>query len=424
MTNASPSEEGPRGRRPRILFVAEAVTLAHVARPLALAGGLDPARYEVVFASEPRFGEPWRGREFEYRPIRSIPPDQFLAALRAGRPVYDSKTLETYLAEDLALIRQVEPDVIVGDFRLTLAVGARIAKVPYLAIANAYWSPFADPSYPMPEFPLSRFLGVRQATPLIHLAQPMAFALHTRPLNRLRKAHGLASLGDDLRRTYTEADRTLYADVPELVPTRGLPNNHHYLGPVEWSPTIEAPPWWDEVPGDRPVIYTTMGSSGRPDLLANVLQALGDLPANVIAATAGKVIKGRIPSNARVAPYLPGREAAARSRLVICNGGSPTTHQALGVGTPVLGLAENLDQHLNMRAIVDRGAGLLVRSEHARPRDIRLAVERLLGKPSFRSVANDLAQTFARYDAQARFQAILDEVIQAGLSERIVSLRM
>jgi UDP:flavonoid glycosyltransferase YjiC (YdhE family) len=411
-----PFEEGSRGGRPRILFIAEAVTLAHVARPLALAGGLDPARYRVVFASEPRFGEPWRARGFEYRPIRSIPPEQFLAALAAGRPVYDPKTLESYLAEDLALISQVEPDVVVGDFRLTLSVSARLAQVPYLTIANAYWSPFADPTYPMPEFPLSRFLGVRLATPLFHLAQPMAFAMHTRPLDRLRKAHGLAGLGDDLRRTYTDADHTLYADVPELVPTHGLPANHHYLGPVEWSPTIEAPPWWDEVPGDRPVIYATLGSSGRPGLLASVLEALGDLPVSVIAATAGKVIRGRTPSNARVVPYLPGREAAARSSLVIGNGGSPTTHQALGVGTPVLGLAENLDQHLNMRAIVERGAGLLVRSEHARPLAIRSAVERLMGESSFRSVANNLAKTFARYDAHARFQAVLDEVIASGLS--------
>jgi UDP:flavonoid glycosyltransferase YjiC (YdhE family) len=416
-TGTSPSGGGSHGRRPRILFVAEAVTLAHVARPLALAGGLDPARYEVVFASEPRFGEPWRARGFEHRPIRSIPPEQFLAALAAGRPVYDFRTLESYLAEDLDLIRQVEPDVVVGDFRLTLSVGARIAEVPYLAIANAYWSPFADPTYPMPEFPLSRILGVRLATPLFHLARPMAFAMHTRPLDRLRKAHGLARLGDDLRRTYTDADRTLYADVPELVPTRGLPPDHRYLGPVEWSPEIEAPPWWDEIPVDRPVIYATTGSSGRPGLLASVLEALGDLPVTVIAASAGKAISGRIPSNARVAPYLPGREAAARSSLVICNGGSPTTHQGLGVGTPVLGLAENLDQHLNMRSIVERGAGLLVRSEHARPRAIRAAVERLLGEPSFRSVARDLAETFARYDPHARFRAVLDEVIPAGHSQ-------
>jgi UDP:flavonoid glycosyltransferase YjiC (YdhE family) len=39
--------------RKKILFVAEAVTLAHVGRPLALAQMLDRQRYDVHFACAP-----------------------------------------------------------------------------------------------------------------------------------------------------------------------------------------------------------------------------------------------------------------------------------------------------------------------------------------------------------------------------------
>ena len=347
--------------------MAEAVTLAHVARPLALAEGLDPTAFEVVFASDNGSGTPWTGRAFAYRPIRSIPPSEFLGALANGRPVFDASTLERYVADDLDLIREVEPDAIVGDFRLSLSVSARLAGVPYLAITNAYWSPFADPLFPMPELPLSRTLGVPLASRLFGLARPIAFALHARPLNQVRRNHGLPSLRHDLRRVYTDADRTLYADVPELVPTRDLPPTHHYVGPILWSPPVELPLWWDEVPTDRPTVYATLGSSGAAGLLAKVFEALADLHLTVLAASAGKNISGPIPSNVRVAPYLPGRDAAARSVAVICNGGSPTSHQALAVGVPVLGLAGNLDQHLNMKGITARGAGLVVRSEHARP---------------------------------------------------------
>lgn len=46
--------------------------------------------------------------------------------------------------------------------------------------------------------------------------------------------------------------------------------------------------------------------------------------------------------------YLPGNQAAARADLVVCNGGSPTTFQALSEGVPVLGIPGNLDQFLNM----------------------------------------------------------------------------
>ena len=399
--------------RPRVLFVAEAVTLAHVARPLALAAQLPCVEYEVVFASEPRFGEPWKNRgHIHHRPIRSIPSAQFLAALRDGRPVYDASTLKSYLADDLRVIREVKPDAIVGDFRLTLAIASRLACVPYLAITNAYWSPYAEQSYPMPEFPLSRALGVRMASPIYHLARPIAFALHSRPLDRLRVANGLPSLGFDLRRAYTDADRTLYADVPELVPTVDLPPHHHYLGPVEWSMPVPLPDWWDDLPFDRPIVYATPGSSGGGTLLGRILEGLAGLPLTVIAASAGHHPAGPIPANARVAPYLPGWVAAAHARLVLCNGGSPTTHQALAAGVPVIGVAENLDQHLNMAAIVRAGLGLLVRSEWARPRAIREAAERILAEPSYGENARGLAAIFARYDAPTRFRAILDEVLE------------
>ncbi len=42
-------------RKPTILFVAEAVTLAHLARPAALATGLDPEAFNVVLACDPRY---------------------------------------------------------------------------------------------------------------------------------------------------------------------------------------------------------------------------------------------------------------------------------------------------------------------------------------------------------------------------------
>ena len=41
--------------RKRVLFLAEAATLAHVARPTVLARSLDPARFDVCVATGPDF---------------------------------------------------------------------------------------------------------------------------------------------------------------------------------------------------------------------------------------------------------------------------------------------------------------------------------------------------------------------------------
>jgi UDP:flavonoid glycosyltransferase YjiC (YdhE family) len=60
---------------------------------------------------------------------------------------------------------------------------------------------------------LSRVLPIALADRLFKLVRPLAFALHCRPLNRVRRAYRMPSLGYDLRRIYTDADHVLYADI-------------------------------------------------------------------------------------------------------------------------------------------------------------------------------------------------------------------
>ena len=64
------------------------------------------------------------------RAIQSIPTDTFLDALARGRPVFPLATLTAYVAEDLSILRESKADVVVGDFRLSLSVSARVAGIP------------------------------------------------------------------------------------------------------------------------------------------------------------------------------------------------------------------------------------------------------------------------------------------------------
>jgi UDP:flavonoid glycosyltransferase YjiC (YdhE family) len=408
MTNPPTARESS-GRRLRVLFVAEAVTLAHVARPVALARGLDPARFDCVLAVDPRDEALWKGLTIPIRPIRSIASERFRNALARGHPLYDVETLRAYVRDDLEVIEETAPDVVVGDFRLSLAVSTRVTATPYMAITNAYWSPHGSHRFPMPELAIARYVGLPIARRLFGLARPFAFAYHTLPLNRVRREYGLPGLGFDLRRVYTEADCTLYADVPEMVPTSGRPDHHRYLGPILWSPAVELPPWWRDVPRDRVVVYVNLGSSGRSELLSTIIDALSTLHVFVVAATLGRSHPTPVPGNVKLADVLPGDLTAARASLVICNGGSPTAHQALAVGTPVLGLASNMDQHLNMEGVQRLGAGILLRSECTSPGTVRAAVTQMLENPRYSEAASEVARIFSTYNALSRFNEILTE---------------
>ena len=400
-----------RMERKKILFVAEAVTLAHVGRPLALASTLDRQRYDVHFACAPGYEIFFRGSQLSNWPLNSISSARFLAALAAGKPVYDADMLSQYVRDDTRLLQLLKPDVVVGDFRLSLSVSARLAQVPYVSVINAYWSPYVTQHYRVPAIALARVLPVPLADRLFNLVRPLAFALHSRPLNRVRRSYHLPSLGHDLRRIYTDADYVLYADIPEMFPAHDLPISHSYLGPVMWSPPVALPSWWDSLPVAREIVYVTLGSSGQGFLLPKVLQALAPLPVTVIAATAGNIDAGQLPDNARVANYLPGELAARRSRLVICNGGSPTSQQALAAGVPVLGIAGNLDQYLNMDGVLRAGAGALLRSDRLAEDPLRDTALRLLSEPEPRAAAARVAQQFQRYDAGARLAGLLSHIL-------------
>jgi UDP:flavonoid glycosyltransferase YjiC (YdhE family) len=121
--------------------------------------------------------------------------------------------------------------------------------------------------YTVPALPLTKILRIGIANPLFHLVRPMAFALHTLPLNRVRKKHGLQPLGFDLLRVYTDGDYTLYADAPELYPQHHLPTNHSSSGSIIWPPPSHKPDWWESLPTTKPIVYITLGSSGQGRLL-------------------------------------------------------------------------------------------------------------------------------------------------------------
>lgn len=392
--------------RKKILFVAEAVTLAHVGRPLALAQTLDPQRFDIHFACTDGYDFCFKDNYFSRWRIDSISSNKFLNALAAGKPVYSETTLSNYVEDDLRMLNAIRPDLVVGDFRLSLSVSARLAKVPYVSLINAYWSPYVRQYYTVPNIPLTRIFPIKIANSLFRMVRPMAFASHTVPLNRVRRKYGLAPLGFDLRRVYTDADHTLYTDIPELFPAYDLPVNHSYLGPVIWSPPIKRPDWWDTLPEDKPIVYVTLGSSGQGQLLPLVLQALASLPLTVIAATAGNIKLETVPPNTYVAHYLPGEAAAQRASLVICNGGSPTSQQALAAGVPVLGIASNLDQFLNMHGIAAAGAGMLLRADRFNELELHHAVKAMLANAHSADAAKKIAQLFRNYRPDQRLVTV------------------
>ena len=396
----------------RILFIAEAVTLAQVTRLAVLARALEEdRRYEAHFACASFDPMVFRPGELRRWPIYSLAKHDVEAKIASGKRIYETDVLSRYVAEELDLFARIRPAMVVGDLRLSLTVSAAVARVPCATLINAYWSPHVvRRGFPLPEHPIVRFLGVEKAERYFPQAIPHVFAHFTRPVNALRRKHRLPEIGD-LLEVLTHGDVTLYPDVPALTPTRPLPASHRFLGPVLWSPEGSLPPRRS----DGPRVYVTLGSSGNVEVLPIVVAALGELGAShgveAIVATAGRARGLVAPPNVTVVDFVPGHLAARASQLVVCNGGSSTGYQALAKGKPVLGIPYHLDQYLAMTAMRDAGAGVLLRSGTLTSEQVKHAILTMLRDPRYSAAALSLQQSLRGIDAGARFRAIVDEVV-------------
>ena len=393
--------------RKRILFIGEAVTLAHIARPFVLANSLDQNNYDVHFACDERFNNLFDFEGLNIHPIYSISSERFLRALSKGSPVYDFFSLKNYVEEDLKILEEVNPDVVVGDFRLSLAISAKLRQTAYVTITNAYWGPYTIQKYPVPEIPITSVFGPKIAQFLFNLARPVAFGLHTLPFNKACKHFGVPPLSNDLREIYTQADLTLYADPLELFHTGTLPINHKFVGPILWSPNTKLPAWWQDVPNDIPAVFLTLGSSGNRNVLPQILNTLGRLPVTVLLSTAGHDFETSLPENTFKAKFLPGQVVCNRADLVICNGGSPSTYQSLAEGTPVIGIPSNLDQFLNMQALQNYGVGTTIRSSELKGSNLSKAINQLLTSNRLNESGQNVASMIAKYDSTAAFEEII-----------------
>jgi UDP:flavonoid glycosyltransferase YjiC (YdhE family) len=403
----------------RLLFMSESVTLAQVVRLLVLARGVDRARFEVHFAASSNDDRPFAGTDFRRWSISGADPRAALrAASRGSLP--SRRLIRRQIAEDLALFERVQPDAVIGDFRLSLAISAPLARVPLFTLINAYWSPNRrERRLPLPDHPAARLFGVARAEKYFERCAPKAMSLAASPINALRKEHGLSELGD-LHDVLTFGDRTLYPDAPELTPLASPAEHERFIGPLIWSPRIAPPEWWHTL-GDRPLVYVTLGSSGELGVLPIVLDALARLPVEVAVSTAGRIDPASLGRRVHAAEMLPGDVAARRAVLVITNGGSSTGYQALFEGTPVVGLASNLDQYLAMTAIERFGAGVLVRSGTAKAGDVADAVTRTIAEPRYTERARVARRALRAIDPHAAFSAVLEEALGHGRSVRVAA---
>jgi len=394
--------------RTKVLFVAEAVTLSHVVRPWILASSLPADDFEVLFASSAHYAvcpipETWQALD-----LVSISPQTFMQRLASGQPVYTETNLREYVNADLAMLAAHRPQVVVGDFRLSMAVAARLLGIPFMAIVNAHWSPFVTQrTMSAPDLPIAKWVGFSVLDRVFRLVWPLASKVHCRSINRIRSERGMAPYRS-LAEYYCDADWVMYADPPSLASVSDLPSNHRFIGPVVWSPSMDLPAWWGELSRvAEPIAYINLGSTGSVELLPEIVKTCKAEGYVCLVASAGRMSIERLPEGVYAAEFLPGTEAAALADVTICNGGATATQQALAVACPVVGICSNLDQVLTMEAVKRRELGVGFRASEFSEAKLRHELAQVRDSPGMSARLAALQAECKKWNAAGEFRSML-----------------
>jgi len=208
----------------------------------------------------------------------------------------------------------------------------------------------------------------------------------------------------------------LQPTVAELeYPRSDLPRQVVFIGPLlPPAGTAPLPAWWAEVEAahvaDRPIILVTQGTlaTDPSELVEPALAALADHDVLVIVTLDRAVA---VPTNARIAAYVPYQALLPYCRMMITNGGYGGVQMAIAHGVPLI-IAGGSEEKPEIAARVAwSGAAIDLRTGRPKPNKLRKAVDRMLAEPAFRERAQAIQRVMAECDAPRRAAELVATLI-------------
>lgn len=201
-------------------------------------------------------------------------------------------------------------------------------------------------------------------------------------------------------------------------PDRPLPPTAHALRWASFDgeraiPTPR-PAWVGRLPA-RPTVLATLGTAYNrtPGVFPAILDGLRDAPVNLAVALGPNLdpaAYGPQPAHIHLERYLPLSDLLPRCDLVVAHGGYGTVLTSLAHGLPLVLLPIAADMFDNARRCAALGVGRVVGPDERTPANIRGAVERVLGTPTYRENARRMRAEIRALPGPERAVALLERL--------------
>ena len=424
------------------ILLASTPATGHLNPLLAIARLLRAEGHEIAFltgsafrdrieSSGARFISLPVGADFDLREIHSVAPE--LKHIPPGfewlRVAVERVFVDALPSQHQGLLlalQEFPADVIVGDDMffgvLPMLLGQR-SKRPPIALCGTSFLHWAR------EDGAPNFLGLPPATTEEQRHQYATIALEydeavDRPvllrLNKALNTLGVGPVSVPLFHSVVElADAYMQLSVPGFEFPRDIPSSVHFVGtPPIIANQVPPPPWAEDLDGSRKVVLVTQGTVANHNfdlLIAPTLAALANEPDVLVVATAGgrpvEAIPGVIPSNARIASFLPFEWLLPRVNVLVTNGGYGSVNQAISFGIPLVTAGMTEDKADVNARVAWSGVGIDLATNEPTPEALRSAVRTVLDQPGYRLRGLQMAEEFASIDTRSKIPSIIRKLV-------------
>jgi UDP:flavonoid glycosyltransferase YjiC (YdhE family) len=401
-----------------ILVLPYTHTLSHISRPLLVAKELRERGHKIVFAGESPKIKFIQQEGFEVMPFYEPDPEMLYGNIRKGKLRFVNDTeIERMIEADLDLYKKTKPDVVLTDGRFTAPISTHIAGLKHVAIVNVSSTEYrALPYIPffewIPPWFIRKNTKIWKTLDEINLNIEMLVFDHVMSIfKKLCSKYGMQKM-ITATNCLTGKDITLLADIPEYFPTKNLPEDYHYIGPLTWKSNIPSPLWWPPQKDGKPFIYISMGTTGIGDFFHKIYELIktSDLTAII---TTGEQVSGldTIDRKIYIEVFADGDLIMEECDLVVCHGGNGTIYQALQHGKPVIGTPTIPDQKFNMRRVEALGVGKMLswREFYDNPKTLIDLISFVTKEKSFYQNASRLKDILKTYDAAKTAPDIIEK---------------
>ncbi len=310
---------------------------------------------------------------------------------------FTAEEMEPRIENEIKLFKEINPACVLTGWCQSVMISTRAAGVPFVNVLHStsvteYYEAGLQTWPDRNNFRFLRWFLSEEKMNRFTSNLVLKMKLPAKSFNILAGKYGLKEFNNFIE--VLEGDYTLLADIPEWV---GLPQvrpHVHYIGPLPFRLDSEIP---------RPVVYFAMGSSGKPGLIAEIIEGFRDKPYRVIAPVKAH-IKGMsitIPNNVIVTGFLPAHKVNPMADVSVIHGGQNTVMNACLSGTPIVGVGMHPEQQANLDACARKGFAVRLNKKRVTASAVLSAIDTILNDKRAKTEVVKFQKELMKWDGPA-----------------------